>query len=104
MLREDEKVFIDGEAQAVTVLLKYLDEEKDSDDEDKLTLKVDLEAYKNMLEDMVDDRKQAAIDDLESDAALSRSTRISDRLSDHVGSSRWTLNSSSGRFVTMENF
>ena len=102
MLREDEKVFLEGEAQAVNILLQYLN----SGDHSKETTskqRKDLEKYLNMLDDMVDDSKQAAIDDLESDTALSRSTRASDRRFRRV-SSKWTVDSSSGRFVTMEDF
>jgi hypothetical protein len=102
MLREDENVFIDAVAQAVDVLLKYLESDEGAKKASS-TLKEELEDYRGMLDDMVDDRKQAALEDLESDAALTRSSRVHDSLGMRV-SSNWALASSSGRFVTMEIF
>eukprot|EP00339_Tiarina_fusa_P022444 CAMPEP_0117003474 /NCGR_PEP_ID=MMETSP0472-20121206/4778_1 /TAXON_ID=693140 ORGANISM="Tiarina fusus, Strain LIS" /NCGR_SAMPLE_ID=MMETSP0472 /ASSEMBLY_ACC=CAM_ASM_000603 /LENGTH=358 /DNA_ID=CAMNT_0004704127 /DNA_START=68 /DNA_END=1140 /DNA_ORIENTATION=+ len=98
MLREDERVFIDAEAQAVDVLLTYLQSDAAAK-KTSMTLRRELADYREMLSDMVDDRKQAALEDLESDSALTRSTRRSDRFGGRV-SSNWALASSSGRFVT----
>jgi hypothetical protein len=103
MLQEDESVFVDAQAQAVEVLLLYADSAH-FDGSSRSRIRNKLQEYQNILGTVVDEQKQAAIDDLESDTAVSRSTGGSKILGRRGSSHDWSLKESSGRFVTMEDF
>jgi hypothetical protein len=105
MLQEDESVFVDAQAQAVEVLLLYADSAH-FDDSSRSRIRNELQEYQDILEAVVDEQKQATIDDLENDTAISRSTgtRSSKMLGRRYSSHYWSLRDRSGRFVTMEDF
>jgi hypothetical protein len=103
MLQEDESVFVDAQAQAVEVLLLYADSAH-FDDSSRSRIRNKLQDYQDILGEVVNEQKQAAIDDLESDTAVSRSTGGSKILGRRCSSHNWLLRDSSGGFVTMEDF
>lgn len=106
MLLEDENVFADAQAQALEILLKYIETASEFDDSHQERIKNALENYNDMLVDYVEDRNQAAVCDLESDRGIRASFGTSSILSQKRGGSSksWSLSQSSGRFLTMEDF
>jgi hypothetical protein len=100
MLKEDEMLFVDAQAQAVEILLEYI-ESAGFDYSPCAKLKNALEDTHAILEDAVDEQNQMSIHDLDSDLISSSNGGLSKR---RLSTRSWSLRQGSGRFVTMEDF
>lgn len=98
---EDEKVFVDTQSRALEILVQYVDNRKDLSDSTKSRISNTLQDYTDMIEDAANHQTQASINDLESDM-ISKATGGSKNK--RFSTRAWSLQQSSGRFVTMEDF
>ncbi len=99
---EDEKIFVDTMSKATDILLQYVDTRLDWSDSVRSRTIRTLRMYTDMLEDAVARQNQTSICEMESDV-ISKATASSGRAR-RFSSRSWSLEQSSGRFITMEDF
>jgi hypothetical protein len=107
MIIEDEVVFTDAMRQAVEVLIKYVESDQAKDDFRSKMTPV-LRSYRKTVMELVNEKRQAARDDLDSiSASINKSLSSSRRGGgSHICSSDSNLpgGDESSRFLTMEDF
>lgn len=108
-LKEDEKIFVDTQAQAIDVLMQYTGHRKDLRPSSISRITTTLQDYTNSIEDEVNHKLQTSFNDMESEifskagsSAFTKSNGSGRTL--RFSSSCWSMRQSSGRFVTMEDF
>eukprot|EP00934_Nitzschia_sp_Nitz4_P004295 Nitzschia sp. Nitz4//scaffold3_size479765//268429//273580//NITZ4_000112-RA/size479765-snap-gene-1.403-mRNA-1//-1//CDS//3329550794//4285//frame0 len=101
-LYEDEKIFLDTQAQAIDVLLEYVEQKDVEKESSKGRLQNILRSYADMLENAAQYRNATFIKGMENEV-VSKSTRSS--ISQKRKSpAAWNLHQSCGRFASMEDF
>lgn len=96
-LFEDERVFVDTLSRALDGLSRYVASRTDLPEETSSRIIRVLQDQADMLEDTVNHQTEASVIEMDSSLLLTRSGR-------RFSARNWSLQQSSGRFVTMEDF